>query len=144
MLITFFFLFFFNFEIIETVSAQSDVTERNVVNEAEQVHENNKKSQNDNSEQSLEQQNESPRNHKTEDAANSGNDMRPGDTKERSEEKNNEGIDGPNTGTMQMMFCLEKQNLAEKSLHSEINISVFLFILVDQPVDGEAPSAPVG
>ncbi|XP_067265642.1 protein starmaker-like isoform X1 [Chanodichthys erythropterus] len=92
----------------DTESPQSAVTERNVVNEAEQVHENKKKSQNDDGEQSLEQQNEKIE--ETEDAANSGNDMRPGDTKERSEEKNNEGIDGPNT--------------------------------VDQPVDGEAPSAP--
>lgn len=106
-------------------------------NEAEQVHENEKKSQNDDGEQSLEQQNKSPRNQKTEDADNSENDSRPGEKE----------------GTMQMMFCLEKQNLADKSLHSEINISVLLFILaetckldpsVDQQVDGEAPSAPAG
>ncbi|ROL53429.1 hypothetical protein DPX16_7029 [Anabarilius grahami] len=93
-------------------------TEINMDNEAEQVHVNEKKSQNDDGEQSLEQQNESPRNQKTEDAANSGNDMRPGDTTERSEEKNNEGIDGPNTA--------ETCNRPS----------------VDQPVDGEAPSAP--
>ncbi|XP_051762687.1 uncharacterized protein DDB_G0283697-like isoform X3 [Ctenopharyngodon idella] len=99
----------------ETVSPA--VTERNMDNEAVQVHE-NEKSQNDDGEQSLEQQNESLRNQKTEDTAISENDMRPGETKERTEEKNHKRIDRPNTA--------ETCNRPS----------------VDQPVDGEAPSAP--
>lgn len=105
LLITF---FFSNFEIIETVSPA--VTERNMDNEAVQVHE-NEKSQNDDGEQSLEQQNESLRNQKTEDTAISENDMRPGETKERTEEKNHKRIDRPNTGKMQMMFVWRNKTL---------------------------------
>lgn len=96
-----------NFEIIETVSPQSATTEiMDTENEAEQQHKNEKKSQSDKGEQSVEQQNESMRNQKTKDAANSEEDyMRPGEKEERSEEKNQDGIDRANTGKMQMM-CL--------------------------------------
>lgn len=97
--------FLFNFEIIETVSPQSAVTERmDSENEVEQQH-NEKKSQSDKGEQSVEQQNESMRNQKTKDTDNSEDYMRPGEKEERSEEKNQDGIDRANTGKMQMM-CL--------------------------------------
>ncbi|XDV31240.1 hypothetical protein PO909_033973, partial [Leuciscus waleckii] len=82
----------------ETVSPQSAVTERmDRENEAEQQHKNEKKIQSDKGQQSVEQQNESMRDQKTKDTANSEDCMRPGEKEERSEEKNQDGIDRANT-----------------------------------------------